>query len=136
MKPSCVRPLGHPGRKGALRARKALGEYDRRIIAGDDDEAFDQILDLDGAVERGKHGRAMRRRAAVAPGGFAHLQFIGELEAARRNRFEDDFRGHDLGGRSRRHEIIGILFEQDRERVGIDQYGMRNACLQQRRRSR
>ena len=126
----CTRPFGHARRKGAFRAGKPFGQHDRRIIAGDDHEAADQILDLDRAVQRGEHGRSMRRRTAVAPSVFADLEFIGQLDAARGQRFEHELGGHHLCRRRRRREIIGVFFEQHGERVSVDQNGMRHTRLQ------
>ena len=86
-----------------------------------------QIVDADFAVQDREHGRRARRRAAFAPGIFAHREFVGELELIGLDEMEDVFRRHQLGEAGRKNQFVGIAFEQHAAVLGVDQHGMRRA---------
>ena len=72
-----ARALGHLGAEVALVAGDAFGEHDAGVVGRLDDHAVQQVVDRHPAVERRKHGRAVRRRAALAPGVLADDEFVG-----------------------------------------------------------
>ena len=74
------RPLVHHDGEVVLRARNALGQRDRRVIAGLDDQAANEVLDARLAVDGQEHRRTVRGRAAGAPGVFRHLKLVVELQ--------------------------------------------------------
>ena len=121
-RPDLSRALGHQRRRTSFSLpRDALGHRDAGIVAGLDDHAAQQILHLHPAVDRREHARCARRRPAGAPGIGADHEFVLELQPALHDLVEYDLRGHQLGQAGRRHQLVGVLLEQDRAAFGIDQ---------------
>ncbi len=63
-------------------AGNVLGQRDRGIVAGLDDQAMEQIIELHLAVDRQKAGRTIGARTAAAPGVLADEHFIVPTDAA------------------------------------------------------
>ncbi len=115
-------PLGHEvGGKNPLVAGHAFGQRDAGIIAALDDRAVQQIVDRHLAVEDGKHRRAARRRAALAPGVLADPVFIGQLDLAFLEGVEDHLGRHQLHHAGRRPQFVGVLLEQHAAAGRLDQ---------------
>ena len=57
-------------------AGDAFRERDAGVVAGLDDDAVQQVLDRDLAVDRREHARCARRRAALPPGVLADDEFV------------------------------------------------------------
>ena len=106
--------LVHQRGEIVLGAGESLGQRDRRVVAGLDDEAAEQVLDAHLAVDVEEHRRPVRMGAAGAPGVFRHLKLVVEIQPAFLQFVKDDLGGQHLGGRRRRHRLVGVLFEQDR----------------------
>ena len=78
------------------------------------------------AVDREEHRGAMRVRAALAPRLLGHLEDVVQVEAAFLQLAKNDFRGEQLGGRSGRRGLIGVLLKKDRAGVVVlDQRDLR-----------
>jgi len=125
-----ARPFRHQGAEGLLGAGDAFGQRDRRVIARGDDQAADQVLDADLAVDLGKHRRTARGSAAVAPGMHRNRHDIVELQPALDQFVKDDLGGQDLRRRGRRHQSVGILLEQHRAGVIVDEDRERRGRLE------
>ena len=110
----------------ALVAGERLGEDDAGVVGRLDDHAVQQVVDADPAVQLGEHGGAARRRAAVTPGVFADLVFVGELDLALLDLMEDVFRRHQLGEAGRRDQRVGLVLVEHAAVLG-DQDGVRGA---------
>ena len=121
--------LGQRIAERRLVAGERFGDRDAGVVCGIDDDALDQVRHFDPAVDRRKHGRAVRWRAALAPGVFADDVFVVELDPALFDLVEQIFERHQLGEACRLDRLIAVLFEQYAVAVGIEQDGGRNAGL-------
>ena len=116
-----ARPRGQFFGEFQFVAGDPFGQHDAGIVGGLNDDAVQQIVHADLAVEHGKHGGAVRRRAALAPGIFAHPVFVGEVDAALLELVEDVFGGHQLGEAGRIDQLVGVALEQHRAVIAVDQ---------------
>ena len=121
----------HPHELGFV-AGDAFGERDAAVVGGLDHDALQQVLDLHPAVQRRVHGRAVRRRAALAPGVDADDVLVVETDVAELELVEHHVDGHQLGEACRRDQIVGLLLEQDRAGFGLDQERVRRQDLRRR----
>ena len=128
--PDLPRALGQQGGESRLVAGHAFGERDAGVIGGIDDDAVQQVVYLHAAVDRRIHGRAVRRRPALAPRVFADEDLVLELESALLDLVEGVFQRHQLGEARRRHELVAVLLEQDAVAFGIHQDGVGDAGLE------
>ena len=64
---------------------------------------------------------AARGRAALAPGVFADVIFVGQLDVALLDGMEDHLGGHQLHHAGRRPQLVGVLLEQHAAACGFDQ---------------
>ena len=90
----------------------ALGDDDGRVVAGIDEQALQQLVDLDTAASFREHAGAAGIRVALGGSVGGNREVVVELELARREQAEHDFGGQNLGCRGRRHAGVGILLEQ------------------------
>ena len=104
-----------------LVAGERFGDRDAGVVGGIDDDALDQVGHFDLAVNGGKHGRAVRRRPAFAPGVFADGVSVVELDAALLDLVEQIFQRHQLGEACRLDGLIGVFLVQYAVAVGIEQ---------------
>ena len=118
--PSSAARLFISAAKCVLRAGDALRERDRRVVAGLNDQAAQQIVDAHLAVDVEKHRRPVRVRAAGAPGVFGDRELVVEMQASFLQLVEHDLRGQQLDGRGRRHRFVGVLLEQHRAALVVD----------------
>ncbi len=130
LQPDLARPLGQHFAESGFVAGERFGDRDAGVVGGIDDDALDQIRHRDPAVNGGKHGRAVRRRAALAPGVFADDELVVELDAALLDLVEQIFQRHQLGETCRLDRQIGVLVEQHAVAVEIDQNRGGNAGLE------
>ncbi len=91
--------LIHQRRERLFGTCRVLGKRDRRIVAGLDDHAVEQILELHLAVDREETRRTVGARAATAPGVLADEHVVIEFDLAGRELGGDDVRGHHLRDR-------------------------------------
>ena len=113
-----------------LVAGQTFGDGDAGVIGGIDDDAVDEVVEFHVAVDGGEHGRAVRRRAALAPGVLADGEFVVELDAALLDLVEHEFERHQLGEARRRDKLIAVLVEQKAVAVGIEQDRVGDAGLE------
>ena len=128
--PELAGALGHHPGEVLLGAGNALGHDDRRVVAGLDDDAAQEIGQFDAAVELGEHRRAARTGAAAPPGVLGHRELRVDIDPALLHLVEHDLDRHDLGHAGRGGELVGVLLEQDGAAVGIDQDGVRGERLE------
>ena len=121
----------HPHELGFV-AGDAFGERNAAVIGRLDHDALQQVLDLHPAVQRRVHGRAVRRRTALAPGVDADDVFVVEADVAKLELVEHHIDGHQLGEARRRHQSVGLLLEQDGSGFGFDQERVRRQDLRRR----
>ena len=125
-----ARPAGHHGGEIVLRAGDALGDRDRGVVAGLDDDAAQEVGELDAVVELREHRRAAGRAAAPAPGVLGDHELAVEIEPALLDLVEDDLDRHGLGRARGRDELVRCLLEQDRAGVVVHQDGVRGKRLE------
>jgi len=111
-----ARTLVHHLGETLFRAGDAFGQHDAGIVARLHDDAAQQVFHLHPAAQRHEHLRALH-----APGFFADWEFVIEAELAGCKLFKDHEGGHQLRHRRRRHQFVGILLEQHRAGIVIDQ---------------
>ena len=124
-----ARALRHLGAEFGLVAGERLGQHDAGVVGRLDDEAVQQVVDADAAVQRREHGRAVRRRAAFAPGVLADQVLVGQLDAALGDLVEHVFGRHQLGETGRKNQFVGVALEQHAAVLGVDQDGVRRRDL-------
>ena len=61
--------------------------------------------------------------AAGAPGVFGDRELVVEMQPPLLELAEHDLGGHQLGGRGRNHRLVGVLLEQHRAALEIDEQG-------------
>jgi hypothetical protein len=105
----------------AAKIGDAFGERNAGVVAALDDRTMQEIVDRDLAVERGKHRRAARGRATLAPGVLADPVLVGQLDIARLDGVEDDLGRHQLHHAGGRTQLVGILFPQHAAGGRLDQ---------------
>jgi hypothetical protein len=116
--------LGHVLPKIIFIAVKRFGESDRGVVAGIDDHALNEILDLHPAVDGSEHSRAAGRRAAVPPGIGANEQLLIERQCFLFQRLKDKLHRHELGEARRRIRLVGAAFEEIAAVLVIYQHGV------------
>ena len=112
--------LIHPRRERAFRSRDSFGKRDGRVVARQNEEAAQEIIDADLLARLREHARAARLRVALprGPGRDGHPG--RKAEPALRDLAKDDLGGEDFRGGFGRHRRVGALFEQDRTGAGVD----------------
>ena len=137
-----ARALGQQRAERVLVAGQRFGDRDAGVVGGVDDDAVDADRPtFIAAVDRGEHGRAARRRPALAPGVLADDELVVELEPALFDLVEHVFERHQLGEARGRDKLIAVLFVQDAVAVGIEEerggnVGVEGFVLLRRRRRR
>ena len=114
-----------------LRASHALGDHDAAVIRRLDDDALDEIAQLDARLDLREHGRGAGRSPAGTPGVLADIELVVHSQPAGLDGVEHDLHGHDLGQRCRRDGRIGILGKQHRAGVGVDEKRLLRPGLEQ-----
>jgi hypothetical protein len=110
--------LVHQLDEGLLRAGDALGQHEAGVVAGLDDDAPDQVLDLHPRVDLHEH-----LGAAHLPGVAADRQLVGQRQLARLDLLEHDVHRHDLAHRGGRQAAVGVLGVEHRLGVEVDDDG-------------
>ena len=123
--------FGHLRRERFLAAAEPLGDDDAGVVARLHDDPAQQVLDRDPFADLDEH-----LRAALAPGLFADQEGVVERQGAFGEAVEHHVHRHDLAHRRRRHEIVGVLFEQHRAGRFLDQNRLAREDFQRRRRPR
>ena len=131
-----VRAFVHHISEMIFRAADTLGQCHRRVVSRLDQESAQEVLDSHVAVDREERCGAVRVRSALSPGLLGHLEDIVQVEAAFLQLAKNDFRGEQLGRRSGRRGLIGVLLIKDRAGVIVlDQRDLRGGreCFRARR---
>jgi len=94
------------------------------------DESTQKIVDTDLRAGCGEHAGAAGFGVALARRARRDRRRVVEPEPALGDRAQDDLGGEDLGRRRRRHRRVGVLGEQRRARIEVDQQRVGDARLQ------
>jgi hypothetical protein len=103
----------HQVRERVLGTGDVFGQRDRRVVAGLDDHAVEQVLERHLRVHLQERGRAVGAGAALAPGMFADQHRVFEPDLAGGEFRRNDVAGHHLGDRGRLHAFVGIVLRED-----------------------
>ena len=123
--------LVHAVGKGFLAAGETFSHHDAGIIARLDDDASDEVLDRDLAVDVDEHLRALGR-----PRLLRNMERVGELEVAPLQRVEQHVDGHQLAHRRRLELLAAELVVENRAGLVVDHIGMRRHGVDRAGRSR
>jgi hypothetical protein len=121
LKPDLASALGQHLAKRRFIAGNTVGYGDTGIIGGVDNDALDQVRYFHLAMDRGEHGRAVRRRPALAPGVFGNDEGIVELDGAFLEFVENELQRHQLGKACRCDQLVAVLLVKDAVAVRIEQ---------------